>query len=203
MVYVDCALHFPILVYYLIIIGYAADAIRPFPPRCQFGGMFGRGGEGEDKAAELVGVSGWWSRRSGHLLVSESEPLLYGLDVCGGVFSGWRRIGIHVEAWRKRWFAACCNHEGRESVGHCVEGQHDPRYFINPCFGRRSFEQAGAEHVVEGPMAPFIDGIAFRMVGGSENLLDPEGAQQLGPDSADKLPASVGEECRSMGSRGT
>ena len=43
-------------------------------------------------------------------------------------------------------------------------------------------------------MAPFIDGIAFRMVGGSENLLDPEGAQQLGPDSADKLPAAVGEE---------
>ena len=43
-------------------------------------------------------------------------------------------------------------------------------------------------------MAPFIDGIAFRMVGGSENLLDSQGAQQLGPNSADKLPAAVGEE---------
>ena len=43
-------------------------------------------------------------------------------------------------------------------------------------------------------MAPFIDGIAFRMVGGSENLLDSQGAQQLGPNSADELPAAVGEE---------
>ena len=43
-------------------------------------------------------------------------------------------------------------------------------------------------------MAPFIDGIAFRMVGWSENLLDPEGAQQLGPDSAVELSAAVGEE---------
>ena len=42
-------------------------------------------------------------------------------------------------------------------------------------------------------MAPFIDGIAFRMEGGGENLLDPEGVQQLGPDSSDKLPAAVGE----------
>ena len=43
-------------------------------------------------------------------------------------------------------------------------------------------------------MAPFIDGVAFRMVGGGENLLDPEGAQQLGPDSADELLAAVREE---------
>ena len=43
-------------------------------------------------------------------------------------------------------------------------------------------------------MAPFIDGIAFRMVGESENLLDSQGAQQLGPDSADEFPAAVGEE---------
>ena len=43
-------------------------------------------------------------------------------------------------------------------------------------------------------MAPFIDGIAFRMVGGSENLLDSQGVQQLGPNVADKLPAAVGEE---------
>ena len=158
MVYMDCALYFPILVYYLIFTGYAADAIRPLPPRCQLRGTFGRGGEGEDEAADLVKVSGWRSHRSGQLLVSESEPLLYGLDVCGGVFSGRGRIGIHVEVWRKRWFAACCNHGGRESVGfvrHCVEGQHDPRYFKNPCFGRRSFEQAGAEHVVEGSDGSF------------------------------------------------
>ena len=50
------------------------------------------------------------------------------------------------------------------------------------------------EHVVEGPMAPLIDGIAFRMVGGSDNLLDSQGVQQLGPDSAGKFSAAVGEE---------
>ena len=50
------------------------------------------------------------------------------------------------------------------------------------------------EHIVEGLMAPFIDGITFRMVGGSENLLDSQGAQQLGPNGADKFPAAVGEE---------
>ena len=43
-------------------------------------------------------------------------------------------------------------------------------------------------------MAPFVDCIAFRMVGGSENLLDSQGAQQLGPNVADKFPAAVGEE---------
>ena len=43
-------------------------------------------------------------------------------------------------------------------------------------------------------MAPFIDGIAFRMVGRSENLLDSQGVQQLGLTSTDKLPAAVGEE---------
>ena len=50
------------------------------------------------------------------------------------------------------------------------------------------------EHIVEGLMAPFIDGITFRMVGGSENLLDSQGAQQLSPNGADKFPAAVGEE---------
>ena len=51
-----------------------------------------------------------------------------------------------------------------------------------------------AEHIVEGLMAPFIDGIAFQKVGGSENLLDSKGAQQLGPKVADKFLAAVGEE---------
>ena len=197
MVYVDRTLHFSIFVDHLIFIGYAADTISPFPPKCQLGGTFGRGGEGEDEAADLVGVSGWRGRRRGHLLAIESEPLLYGFDVCGGVFGSRGRPGIRGEVWRERWFTACCNHVSRESVGlmrHRVEGQHDSRYFINPRFGRRSLKQAGVEHVVEGLMAPFIDGVAFMMVGGSENLLDPKGAQQLGPDSADKLLAAVGEE---------
>ena len=48
MVYVDLTLHFSIFVDHLVLIGYAADAIRSFPSRRQLGGTFGRGGEGED-----------------------------------------------------------------------------------------------------------------------------------------------------------
>ena len=99
--------------------------VRPFPPRRQLGSAFRRGSEGKDETADLVRVSSWWSRWSGHLLVSELEPLLYGLDVCRGVFRGMGRVGIQVEVWRKRWLAACCNHGGRESVRfvrHCIEG---------------------------------------------------------------------------------
>ena len=77
---------------------------------------------------------------------------------------------------------------------HSVEGQHNSWDVVNPCLEGGSFEQTSSEHIVEAPMAPFIDGIAFRMVGGSENLLDSKGAQQLGPNGNDKLPAAVGEE---------
>ena len=59
-------------------------------------------------------------------------------------------------------------------MGHSVEGEHDPGYLINPGFGRGSLEEAGAEHVIQGPVAPLVDGIALRMIGGSENLLNPE-----------------------------
>ena len=43
-------------------------------------------------------------------------------------------------------------------------------------------------------MAPFVDCIAFRMIRGIENLLDPQRAQQLGPNVADEFPAAIGEE---------
>ena len=43
-------------------------------------------------------------------------------------------------------------------------------------------------------MAPLVDRIAFGMIRGSENLLDPQRPQQLGPDVTDKFPAAVGEE---------
>ena len=43
-------------------------------------------------------------------------------------------------------------------------------------------------------MASLIDGVAFGMVGGSENPLDPEGAQQLGPYFAHKFKSTVREE---------
>ena len=51
-----------------------------------------------------------------------------------------------------------------------------------------------AEHIIESPVAPLVDCIAFRMIRGSENLLDPKRAQELGPDVTDEFPAAVGEE---------
>ena len=77
---------------------------------------------------------------------------------------------------------------------HGVEGQHDPRDLVNPCLGGEAFEQASAEHVVECSVASLIDGVAFGMVGGSENPLYPEGAQRLGPYFAHKFTSTVGEE---------
>ena len=77
---------------------------------------------------------------------------------------------------------------------HGVEGQHDPRDLVNPCLGGGTFEQASVEHVVERPVASLIDGVAFRMVGGSENPLYPEGAQQLGPYFSHKFTSTVGDE---------
>ena len=56
-------------------------------------------------------------------------------------------------------------------VRHSVEGQHDFWDLVSPCLGGGSFKQTSAEHIIEGPVAPFVDCIAFRMVGGSENLL--------------------------------
>ena len=79
-------------------------------------------------------------------------------------------------------------------VRHSVEGQHNSWDLVNPCLGGWSFKQTSAEHIVEGPMALFVDCSAFRMVGGSENLLDSQRAQQLGPNVADEFPAAVGEE---------
>ena len=65
---------------------------------------------------------------------------------------------------------------------------------MNPCLGEGSFKQTSVEHIIESPVAPFVDCIAFRMIRGSENLLDPHRAQQLGPDVTDEFPAAVGEE---------
>ena len=72
-----------------------------------------------------------------------------------------------------------------------VEGQHDPRDLVNPCLRGGAFGQASAEHVVERPVASLIDGVAFEMVGGSENPLYPEGVQQLGPYCAHNFTSMV------------
>ena len=49
-------------------------------------------------------------------------------------------------------------------MGHSVEGEHDPGYLINPGFGGGSLEQAGTEHVIQGPMASLVDGVALQMI---------------------------------------
>ena len=177
MVDVDGAFHISILVDHLVFIQDAADAVGPLLSRSELGGALWWSSQSENEASYLVGVSSWRRRRSGHLLVGELEPLLDGLDVYGWVLSGERGIGIQVKIWRKRWLTACRNHGGRESVRfmrHSVEGQHNSWDLVNPCLGGGSFKQTSTEHIIEGPMAPFVDCIAFRMVGGSENLLDSQ-----------------------------
>ena len=50
-------------------------------------------------------------------------------------------------------------------MGHSIEGAHDPGYLIDPGLGRGSLEEAGAEHVIQGQVAPLVDGVALRMIG--------------------------------------
>ena len=62
---------------------------------------------------------------------------------------------------------------------HGIEGQHNPGNFIDPGFGGGSFQQAGAEHVVQGAADPLIDCVALGMVMRSEDLLDPREHRSL------------------------
>ena len=129
--------------------------------------------------------------------MGELEPLLDGFDICSGVFSGERGIDIQVEIWRKHWFPECRNHGGGESVRfmrHSIEGLHDFWDLVNLCLGGGSFKQTSSEHIIKSPVAPLVDCIALRMIRRSENQLDPQRAQQLGPDVADEFPATVREE---------
>ena len=71
------------------------------------------------------------------------EPLFNGLDICGGIINRGRRMGIQVEIRRERWLAAGGYHRSRKPVRlmrHGVEGQHDPRDLVNPCFRGGAFE---------------------------------------------------------------
>ena len=77
---------------------------------------------------------------------------------------------------------------------HGIEGQHNPGNVIDPGFGEGSFQQADTEHVVQGAVAPLVDCVALGMIRRSEDLLDPEKAQELGPNGAYELSATVGEE---------
>ena len=115
----------------------------------------------------MIGVGSRRGWRDGHLLVGKLEPLSNGLYVLNGVLSGWRGAGVRSEVGRKRWFATCSNHRGRESVGfmwHGVEGKHYPRDLVYPGFGGGSLKLASVEHVIQGPVAPLVDGVAFRVI---------------------------------------
>ena len=70
----------------------------------------GGGGECEDQAVNLVRIGGRCGWESDHLLVSELESLLDGLDITWGVLGGRRRAGIRGEVRGKNWFATCRDH---------------------------------------------------------------------------------------------
>ena len=48
---------------------------------------------------------------------------------------------------------------------HSVEGQHYSWDFVYPSLGRGSSQQAGAEHVVQRAVAPFVDCVALGVEG--------------------------------------
>ena len=50
-------------------------------------------------------------------------------------------------------------------VRHSVESEHYFWDFVYPCLGRGSFQQAGAEHVVQLAVAPLVDRVSFGVVG--------------------------------------
>ena len=50
-------------------------------------------------------------------------------------------------------------------VRHSVESEHYSWDFAYPSLDRGSFQQAGAEHVVQRVMAPLVDRISFGVVG--------------------------------------
>ena len=79
-------------------------------------------------------------------------------------------------------------------VNHGVPSQHDAGDLIHPGRGWGTIKQMSPEHIVNGPMAPFVDGVPFRMVGGGQQPLDPQRARELPPDFTHELAAPVGQE---------
>ena len=49
-------------------------------------------------------------------------------------------------------------------MGHCVEGKHYARDLVYLGFGGGSLKQASVEHVIQGPVAPLVDGVAFQVI---------------------------------------
>ena len=50
-------------------------------------------------------------------------------------------------------------------VRHSIESEHYSWDFVYPSLGSGSFQEAGAEHVVQRAVAPFVDRVSFGVVG--------------------------------------
>ena len=129
--------------------------------------------------------------------MSQRETLPKHLNVGSGVVKGGGSAGIVLEIWREGKLSSCGDHGGREVMGlmnHGAQGQHNARNLFHPCPGGRTIKQASSEHIINGPMAPLVDGIALRVVGGGQQLLHSQRVHQLPPDLAHKLLTPVGQE---------
>ena len=79
-------------------------------------------------------------------------------------------------------------------VGHGIQSQHDAGDLIHPGPGGGTIKQTSPEHIVNGPVASFVDGVPLRMVGEGQQPLDPQRALELPPDFTHELAAPVGQE---------
>ena len=57
---------------------------------------------------------------------------------------------------------------------HSVERQHYVRNFLDPAVSERGLEETSTKDVIDGPMAPLVHGIPFRVVWGGKELLNIE-----------------------------
>ena len=74
---------------------------------------------------------------------------------------------------------------------HAIQRPHDAGDLIHPCPRGNTLKQASPEHIINGPMAPLVDGVTLGMVRRGKQHLDPQGVSQLGPNCTNKFPATV------------
>ena len=197
MIYMDRPPSRAILIHHMIGIGYPGYPKGSLPPWSQLVGTLWRSSQYKNKAAFLVGIGSRRSWEWGHLLVGQRETLPEHLNVGSGVIEVWGSAGIVLEIWREGRLSSCGDHGGKEAMGlmnHGVQGQHNARNLFHPCPGGRTIKQASSEHIITGPMAPLVDGVALRVVGGGQQPLHSQRAHQLPPDLAHKLSTPVGQE---------
>ena len=51
-------------------------------------------------------------------------------------------------------------------MDHVIQRQHDAGDLVYPSPRGHTLKQASPEHVIDGPMAPLVDGVTLGMVGG-------------------------------------